>query len=82
MRRWRQWEDTEVIDEAEIFGLCSDDEVNGVDTCEAWVLSVEGNNKPADAEFLPLDSACVEHTCPLNFSEGGRDLGSLDCAVE
>ena len=27
------------------------------------------------AEFLPLDSACEEHTCPWNFAEGGRDLG-------
>ena len=41
-----------------------------------------GNNKPADAEFLPLDSACEEHTCPWNFAEGGRYVGSLKCAVE
>ena len=39
------------------------------------VLCVEGGNKPVDAEFLPLDSACEEHTCPWNFAEGGRDLG-------
>ena len=45
------------------------------DTNEAWVLSVEGNDKPVDAEFLPLDSACEEHTCPWNFAEDGRDLG-------
>ena len=48
---------------------------SGVDSCEAWVLSVEGNNKPVEAEFLPLDSACEEHTCLWNFGEGGRDLG-------
>ena len=30
---------------------------------------------PADAEFLPLESACEEHTCPWNFAECGRDLG-------
>ena len=46
-----------------------------------WVLSAEGKDKPADAEFLPLDSACEEHTCPWNFAEGGRDLG-LKCTVE
>ena len=34
---------------------------------------MEGNNKPGDAEFLPLDSACEEHTCPWNFAEGGRE---------
>ena len=28
-----------------------------------------------DAEFLPLDRACEEHTCPWNFPEGVRDLG-------
>ena len=67
-------EDTE-IDEAVICGDWSDDEDDGVDTSKAWALSVEGNNKPADAEFLPLDSACEEHTCPWNFAEGGRDLG-------
>ena len=60
-------EDTEVIDEAEIFGNCSDDENNRDDTGEARVLSVQGNDKPVDAEFLPLDSACEEHACPWNF---------------
>ena len=44
-------EDTEVIDEAAICGDCSDDENNRDDTSEAWVLSVEGNDKPVDAEF-------------------------------
>ena len=44
-------------------------------SCPTWVLSVEGNNKPVDAEFLPLDTACEEHTCPWNFAEGRRDLG-------
>ena len=68
-------EDTEVTDEAGISGNCSDDENNGDDGNEAWVLSVEGNDTPADAEFFPLDSACEEHTCPWNFAEGGRDLG-------
>ena len=34
-----------------------------------------GKDKPMDAEFFPLNSACEEHTCPWNFSEGGRDLG-------
>ena len=48
---------------------------SGVDTSEAWVLSVEGNDMPADAEFLLLDSACAEHTCPWNLAQGGRDLG-------
>ena len=48
---------------------------SGVDNSEAWVLSVEGNNKPVDAEFLPIDSACEEHTFPWNFAEGGRDVG-------
>ena len=67
--------DTVVIDEAGIGGDWSDDEDDGVDTSGGWVLSVEGNNKPVDAEFLPLDSACEEHTCPWNFTEGGRDLG-------
>ena len=42
----------------------SDDQNNRDDTSEAWALSVEGNDKPVDAEFLPLDSACEEHTCP------------------
>ena len=42
---------------------------------------MEGNNKPVDAEFLSLDSACEEHTCPWNFAEGGRDLVP-HCAVE
>ena len=74
-------EDTEEIDEAGICGGWSDDEDNRVDTDEAWVLSMEGDNKPVDAEFLPLDSACEEHTCPRNFAESGRDL-SLECAVE
>ena len=46
-------------------------ENNRDDTSEAWVLSVEGNDKPVDAEFLPLDE---EHTCRWNFAEGGRDL--------
>ena len=53
----------------------SDDENNGDDTSEAWVLSVEGGDKPVDAELLPLDSACEEHTCPWNVAESGRDLG-------
>ena len=57
-------EDTEVIDEAGMGGDCSDDENKRDDTNEAWVLSVEGNDKPADAEFLLLDSACEEHTSP------------------
>ena len=64
-----------MIDEAGICGSWSDDEDDGVDASEAWVLSVVGNNMPADAEFLPLDSACEEHTCPWNFVEGRRDLG-------
>ena len=67
-------EDTEEIDEAGICGCWSDNDDSGVDT-EAWVLSVEGNNMPVDAEFVPLDSACEERTCPWNFAEGGRDLG-------
>ena len=67
-------EDTGEIDEARICGDWSDDENNRVDTDGAWVLRVEGNNKPVDAEFLPLDSACEEHTCPWTFAEGGRDL--------
>ena len=61
-------EDTEEIDEAGNCGDWSDDEDNRVDTSEA---RVEGNNKPVDAEFFPLDSACEEHTCPWNFAEGG-----------
>ena len=65
-------EDTGEIDEAGICGCWSDDDDSGVDTCEAWLLSVEGNNMPADAEFLPLDSACEEHTCPWNVAEDGR----------
>ena len=68
-------EETEVIDEAGISGNCSDEENNSDDGNEAWVLSVEGNDKPVDAEFLPHDSACEEHTCPWNFAEGGRDSG-------
>ena len=60
-------EDTEEIDEA---GICGD----LVDTSEAWVLSAKGDIKTVDAEFLPLDSACEEHTCPWNFAEGGRPL--------
>ena len=68
-------EETEVIDEAGISGNCSDDENKCDDGNEAWVLSLEGNDKPADADFLPFDSACEEHTCPWNFAEGGRGLG-------
>ena len=41
----------------------------------AGICGKSSNNKPVDAEFLPLDSACEEHTCPSNFGEGGRDLG-------
>ena len=59
-------EDTREIDEE-----CWPDD----DTSEAWDHSVRGNDVPADAEFLPLDSAYGEHTCPWNFAEGGRDLG-------
>ena len=54
-------EDTEVIDEAGICCDCSDDENNRDDTSEAWVLGVEGDDKPVDAEFLPHDSACEAH---------------------
>ena len=68
-------EDTGETDEAGLCGSWSDDDDSGVHTSEAWVLSVEGNNIPADAEFLPLDSACEEHTCPWNFPEGERDSG-------
>ena len=68
-------EDTEVIDEPGMCGDCSDDVNNRGDTSEAWVPSVEGNDKPVDAEFLLLDSACEEHICPWNFAECGRDLG-------
>ena len=75
-------EDTEAIDEAGVSGDCSDDENNSDDTSEAWVLSREGNDKPVDAEFFPLDSACEEHTCPWNFAEGGRDLGPPMCTRE
>ena len=71
-------EDIEEIDEAGVCGDWSDDEDDGVDTSEAWVPSVEGSNMPVDAEFLPLDSDCEEDTCPWNFAEGGRDLGSSD----
>ena len=39
-----------MIDEAGIFGDCTDDENNRDDTSEARVLSVEGNDKPVDAE--------------------------------
>ena len=67
-------EDTEVINDAGMCGDCSDDENNRDDTSEALVLSVEGNDKPVDAEFLPFDSACEEHTCPRNFAEGERDV--------
>ena len=55
-------EDTGEIDEARICGSWSDDDDSGVDTSEAWVLSVEGHDMPSDAEFLPLDGACEEHT--------------------
>ena len=59
-------EDTEVIDEAGIAtnpdGRDFSEENDSADGNEAWVLSVEGNDKPTDAEFLPLDSACEEHT--------------------
>ena len=69
----------QVIDEAGIAtnpdGL-SRSEDDGVDTSKAWVLGVEGNDKPVDAEFHPLHSACEEHTCPWNFAEGGRDAVS------
>ena len=71
-------EDTEVIDEAGICGDCPDDENNRDYTSEAWVLSVQGNDKPVDAGFFPLDSACEDHTCPWNFAEGGRDLCSTN----
>ena len=75
-------EDTRVIDESGICKSWSDDDGSGVDNSRASVLSVDVNDKPADAEFLPLDSACEEHTCPWNFAEGGRDFGSLECTVE
>ena len=75
-------EETKVIDEAGVSGDCSDEENNSDDGNEAWVLSVEANDKPMNAEFLPIDSACEEHTCPWNFAEGGRDLGPFECAVE
>ena len=55
-------EDTREIDEE-----CEswpDDDDSGTDTSETWVLSVDGNNMLADAEFLPLDSAREERTCP------------------
>ena len=68
-------EDTGEIDESGICGSWSDDDDSRVDTSEVWVLSVEGDNMPADAEFLPLDSACEEHICPWNFAEGGFGLG-------
>ena len=68
-------EETDVIDEAGISGGCSVEENNSDDGDGAWVLSVAGNDKPTDAEFLPLDGVCEEHTCPWNFSGGGRDLG-------
>ena len=42
-------EETQVIDEAGIRGDCCDDENNSDDGNEGWVLSVEGNDKPADA---------------------------------
>ena len=71
-------EETEVIDEAGVSGGCSDEENNSDDGDEAWVLSVEGNDKPTDAEFLPLDGACEEHTCPSNFAGAGRDLSPSD----
>ena len=54
----------------------------GVDNSEAWVLSAGRNNMPADAVFLPLDSAFEEYTCPWTFAECGRDFGPLECAVE
>ena len=58
----------EEIDEAGICDDWSDDEDNRVDTDEAWVLSVEGDNKPVDAaEFLPLDSACEEHILSMEL---------------
>ena len=68
-------EDAGEVDEAGVCGSWSDDDDSGADVSEAKVLSVECNNMPADAEFLPFDSACEEHTCPWNFAEGGRDLG-------
>ena len=68
-------EDTGEIDEAGICGRWSDDDDSGVDTSETWVLSVEGSELPADAEFFPLDSACEENTCSTCF-------GSFECAVE
>ena len=67
-----------VEDRREIDEECEcwpDDDDSGTDTSEAWVLSLEDNNIPADAEFLPLDSAYEEHTFSWNFPEGGRDLG-------
>ena len=71
-------DDTGGIDEAGICGCWSDDNDSGVDTSEAWVLSVDGSDIPADAEFLPLDSACEEHTCPWNFAQSGRDWDPSD----
>ena len=69
-------EDTWEIDEAGIFGCWSHDDDSGVDNSEARGSEcVEGDHVRVDAEFLPLDSACDEHTCPWNFAGGGRDLG-------
>ena len=61
-------EDTGEIDEE---GWPDDD----TDTAEIWVFSVEDDDTPADGKFLPLDSACEEHTCLWSFSAGGHDLG-------
>ena len=47
-------------------GECRPNDDSGTDTSEARVF---------DAEFLPLDSAREEHTCPWSFAEDPHDLG-------
>ncbi|CAK0896486.1 unnamed protein product, partial [Prorocentrum cordatum] len=55
-----------------------DDQEDGdqSDDGDKWVFNVwrEGLDQAGD-EFLPLDSACEEHTCPWDFAEDGVDVG-------
>ena len=57
-------EETQVIDEAGISCDCSDEENNSDDGNEAWVLSVERNDKPKDAETALVRNTPVRGTLP------------------
>ena len=56
-------EETEVIDEAGISGDRSDEKNDSDDGNEAWVLSVEGNDKPSDDSTALVKNTPVRELC-------------------